>query len=380
MTAPTPPVDEVVALTCELVRRPTHHPPAGQPPSAGGDELALCRHLAPLLAGRGADEVRVVETGRAVGGPGGYVWARWGTPTLLLNVHVDTVPANTGWTRDPWAATVEDGRVWGLGACDTKGAIAAILCALDRAPARDLAVLFSGDEERGTAAVHAFLASPAAGGLRHAIVCEPTSRRAGLRHRGVLAHAATIRGRGGHSSRADDMPAPIVTMARLAVALDQLGRDHRGRGPADMPGLCMNVASIEGGVAFNVVPDAATLSWSVRPAPGFDRAAWDRQVAALAASIDPAITIETRLDHAPFACGDEAWARRILDGAVDDFVGLDFWTEAALLQAAGIDAVVVGPGDIGQAHAPDESVSIADLRWAADGFTTALERHAQDPR
>ena len=64
----------VVDLTCELVRFHTEHPV--------GDELALCRWVAPLLAARGADEVKVVETGRARGGPGGYVYARWGTPRL----------------------------------------------------------------------------------------------------------------------------------------------------------------------------------------------------------------------------------------------------------------------------------------------------------
>jgi acetylornithine deacetylase len=352
----------VSQLTCELVRFHTEHPI--------GDELALCRWVAPLLEARGADEVRVVETGRARGGPGGYVYARWGTPTLLLNVHVDTVPANTGWTRDPWTPVVEDGRVWGLGSADTKGAIAAILTAAGRVRPRNVAVLFSGDEERGTQAVHTFLDSPLRAGITHAIVCEPTARTAGVRHRGVLATAASVRGAGGHSSRADRMPAPIVTMSRLAVALDAIGRAHRDRGPADMPGLCMNVAAIEGGVAFNVVPDAATLLFSVRPPPGFDRAAWDAEIAAAAAGVDPAITLDLQLDHAPFACSDVAGISRLL-GDVPQ-VGIDFWTEAALHEAAGIAAVVVGPGDIAQAHAPDESVSVADLEWASDLFEGVL--------
>jgi acetylornithine deacetylase len=362
----------VADLLLPLIRIPTHHP-AGSAP--GGDELALCRHLAPQLAARGADEVTVVETGRGAGGPGGYVLARWGTPTLLLNAHVDTVPANTGWRRDPWTPVVEDGRVWGLGAADTKGAIAAILAATAAVRPEGVAVLFSGDEERGTAAVRAFLASPARAPIRHAIVCEPTARRAGVRHRGVLASEASLRGAGGHSSHADAMPAPVVTMARLALALDELGRAARGQGPADMPGLCMNVAALEGGVAFNVVPDAASLLWSIRPPPGFDRAGWDARVAERARAIDPAITVTPRIDHAPFACSDEPGLRARVGAHVADFVALDFWTEAALLEAAGIAAVVVGPGDIRAAHAPDESVTIADLEWAAAMFADVLARH-----
>lgn len=363
---------DVGALTAELVRFPTHHPSGGD---AGGDELALLRHVAPMLAARGADEVAVVETGRAHGGPGGYLWARWGTPALVFNAHVDTVPANTGWTRPPWDGRVEDGRVWGLGSADTKGAIAAILAAIDRAGARDVGVLLSGDEERGTAAVRAFLAAPARAGVRHAIVCEPTSRRAGIRHRGVLAYEAHVQGAGGHSSRADAMPAPVVTMARLAVEVDALGRAARGTGPADMPGLCMNVAALDGGVAFNVVPDAASLLFSIRPAPGFDRAAWEARLADVARAIDPAITIAVRIDHAPFACSDEATVRALVDGHVRDIGGLDFWTEAALHEEAGIAAVVIGPGDIAAAHAPDESVTVDDLEWAADTFAAVLARH-----
>src|SRR5204862_455505 len=108
-------------------------------------------------------------------GPGGYVFARWGTPRLLVNAHVDTVPANSGWSRDPWTPVVDGDRLYGLGACDTKGAIAAALCAAERARPRDVAMLFSGDEERGTAAVTHFLASPRKAGIERAIVCEPTA-------------------------------------------------------------------------------------------------------------------------------------------------------------------------------------------------------------
>lgn len=363
---------DLAALTAELVAIPTQHPSGGAP---GGDELALCRRVAPRLAALGADEVEVEETGRALGGPGGFAWARWGTPRLVFNVHVDTVPANTGWSRDPWTPSIEGGRLYGLGSADTKGAIAAVLAACERVAPRDVGVLFSGDEERGTAAVRAFLAGPRRRGITHAVVCEPTSRRAGIRHRGVIATEARVQGAGGHSSAADRMPAPVVTMARLAVALDARGRAARDHGPPDMPGLCLNVAALDGGVAFNVVPDRASLTWSIRPAPGFDRAAWDAAIAADAATIDPAIAVEHRLIHEPFACSDPARLAALLAGVPQ--VHLDFWTEAALWEEAGVAAVVCGPGDIGCAHAPDESVALDDLEWAATTFAAALAEHAR---
>ena len=95
----------VAQLLAELVAIPTHQ--------KGGDERRLCDHLAPLLAARGADEVVVETAPRSDGSPGAYVFARWGTPRRIINAHVDTVPANRGWTVDPWTPQIEGGRVWG---------------------------------------------------------------------------------------------------------------------------------------------------------------------------------------------------------------------------------------------------------------------------
>ena len=119
------------------------------------------------------------------------------SPSLLLNAHMDTVPANTGYSAPPHAASVRNGRLYGLGSADTKGAIAAILQALadlqaaGRRP-RDVAVLFSGDEEKHATVARSFIASERAQGLARAIVCEPTSCRVGHRHRGI-ASAEAIR-------------------------------------------------------------------------------------------------------------------------------------------------------------------------------------------
>ncbi|HEY0250681.1 MAG TPA: M20/M25/M40 family metallo-hydrolase, partial [Kofleriaceae bacterium] len=259
--------------------------------------------------------------------------------------------------------------LYGLGSCDTKASIAASLIALDRVKPRDCGVLFSGDEEAGSAVMHEFLKSPHARGIEQVIVCEPTARRAGIAHRGVLAHAASIEGAGGHSSKADFMPKPIVTLARLAVALDDLGKRFLPRGPEAMKGLCMNVAALHGGMAFNVVPQRGRLEWSTRPYPGFERAAYDAELADLISSIDPKIELAVTVDHAPFGCDE-------LVDLVRPFVtsvgSLDFWTEAALYEQHGIDAIVIGPGDIAQAHAADEYVPLADLDWAVDLFEHLL--------
>lgn len=360
----------VATLLADLVAIPTHQ--AG-PDGKGGNERALCEHLAPLLRARGADEVIVADATRTDGSAGAYVFARWGTPTRIINAHVDTVPANAGWSRDPWKPHIEGGKLYGLGSADTKGAIAAALVALEAGRPTNAGVLFSGDEEHGSHVMHEFLRSPHATGIREAIVCEPTARVAGTSHRGVVGQSATLEGIGGHSSKADTMPKPLVQLAKLALELDRLGRARLDDGPPGMKGICMNIAALHGGVAFNVIPQRGMLEWSLRPYPGFDRARWDADVAHAIASVDPAIRLGGTVEHQPFGCDKLADEVRPFVSSVG---ALDFWTEAALYQEHGIDAIVVGPGDIGQAHAADEFVTLDDLEWAVDLFRALLARRA----
>jgi acetylornithine deacetylase len=218
--------------------------------------------------------------------------------------------------------------------------------------------------------MRAFLASPHLRGIERVLVCEPTARTAGTAHRGVLAQVATLRGPGGHSSKADHLPKPLAQLARLAVALDDAAKRRLHDGPTGMQGTCMNIADLRGGVAFNVIAANAELEWSLRPYPGFDRAGWDREVAALAAAIDPAIEIAPTIDHVPFACDALA---DIVRPHVRAIGALDFWTEAALWATAGVDAIVIGPGDIGRAHAADEYVELADLAWFREVVTAFIE-------
>lgn len=353
---------KVADLTAELISFPTQQ--AG-PERGGGNERALCDYLAPILRATGADEVIVESTPRSDGLPGAYVFARWGTPKRLINVHIDTVPANAGWSRDPWTPYVAEGKLYGLGSADTKGAIAATIVALEATTPRDFGVLFSGDEEAGSGVIRAFLDGPHAAAIREVIVCEPTARTAGVAHRGVLGQRARLKGPGGHSSKADHLPKPLARLARYAAALDDVGVRRITDGPAGMQGTCLNIAALHGGVAFNVISAHAELEWSLRPYPGFDRDGWDREIAAVAAEIDPNIELLTTIDHVPFQCN--ALARHV-EPFVKSVGALDFWTEAALWASAGKDAIVIGPGDIAQAHAADEFVRLEDLEWAVGLF------------
>jgi acetylornithine deacetylase len=183
----------VAELLADLVRFPTQQ--AGADGKAG-NERALCEHLVRMLKARGADDVVFGTAPRSEGGEGAYVFARWGRPRRVINAHVDTVPANAGWTTDPWTPKITGERLYGLGSADTKGGIAVTLKVLETVTPRDFGVLFSGDEEAGSGVMRAFLDTPHVKDIREVLVCEPTARVAGVAHRGVLAHPPA-RGPGG---------------------------------------------------------------------------------------------------------------------------------------------------------------------------------------
>jgi len=357
---------DCVKLLATLIEHKTVNP--------GGDEIALARLLGEKLEAVGADSVEVcelTEEERDGGESGAYVWGVFGTPRTLINVHLDTVPVTTGWTRDPFTLTQEDDRLYGLGSADTKGAIACVLTALAAEKPRDVAILFSGDEERRSRCMAAFLATGLGADIARAIVCEPTDRQLGVRHRGIRAYQFETHGAGGHSSSADRTEKPNVVIAKLALELDALGERYlEETGASEMPGLCLNIAELAGGVAFNVIPERARLSLSVRPGPGFDVARFEGELgtAIRAAAASAPIEMERVLARASFATRDAASFVDLVGDAPRQHTSLDFWTEAALLSEAGIDAVVIGPGNIAVAHAPDEYVTASDLEWATAMF------------
>jgi acetylornithine deacetylase len=340
----------------------------------GGHERPLADHLVAALTGLGADEVLTGDVARTGKKAGSWVYARFGSPRLLVNAHLDTVPPNADWTSDPFTARIEGDRMFGLGTADTKGAIAAILAALADARPKDTGILFSGDEEYSSVVMRAFVDGPRRAGIERAIVCEPTSLRAGTRHRGIASFEVDVQGPGGHSSLADKLPSPIAMLSRLAVALDDWARARANDGPKGFEGMCVNLARLDGGVAFNVIPAHAKLTVSLRPPPGADVVAIRRELEALSASVVPSATVRFTRENEPFATRDLSSFGALVGDAARAPIDLGFWTEAALLASAGVDAIVFGPGDIAQAHGPDEWVKLDELRRAHGIFRTVFSR------
>jgi acetylornithine deacetylase len=346
-------MDPLLQTLSELIAFDTRNP--------GGDETALATSLAERLSACRPDRLHVAstETGHA------YVLAAFGTPRTLVNAHIDTVPAAPGWSRPPHRAWRDGGRLYGLGACDTKGAIAAILHAAARERPTDTLILFSGDEEHRGSAMRDFLGTSFARGLERAIVCEPTSLRAGTRHRGIMAGNVRARGSGGHSSRADQSARPLAQLGRLAARMDDWGQAKLQGGDAGFAGMCLNLAAIAGGVAFNIIPSELELVWSVRPPPGVPLATVHAELNGLLSSGE---ALEIDFQNPSFATRDPRGFAPLIGERAHAPVDLGFWTEAALLAEAGIDAVVIGPGDIALAHAADEWVAEGELVQAETMF------------
>lgn len=296
-------------------------------------------------------------------------------PRLLFNFHLDTVPDAGGWSTDPHRLMVDGGRARGLGACDTKGAAACMLAAVEsHAGAGDAALLFTSDEEAGDdRCVKAFLQRrlPFAGVL----VSEPTSNRAVLGHRGIATAVGVFAGTAGHGSAQRALrDSALHESVRWATAALALAEEEEGRAAGGLAGVRFNLGVLHGGKKSNMIADRAEVRFGVRPRPGEDPLALLARFQGCAR--DPArVSWHTGFVGPPLPAPGAAAAERLAaELRLAAAAPADFWSEASLFSAAGHAALVFGPGDIAQAHAADEWVALADLDAAAAAYERLLGR------
>ncbi|HLF32038.1 MAG TPA: acetylornithine deacetylase [Xanthomonadales bacterium] len=299
-------------------------------------------------------------------GDGHVSWfAIRGKPRILFNVHLDTVPAGEGWSFNPMELQLREGGAFGLGACDIKGA-AAVLLTLVQQGAENLALLFTTDEEgAGGCCVEHFLQSGEADRFEQVVVAEPTECKAALAHRGFLSVKTRFFGVPGHSSEARALTDNANhQMARWAASALNIAASSKSD---DLdPGSCLNLGIISGGTKSNVIAGEALVHWSARLKPGESNEQFLRQ---MKASIPPTARVVWEVPYSgeplPAAGRDAALAMDFCDRAgLPRGKDVDFWTEAALFSAAGLPALVLGPGAITQAHTADEWVALAQLEQA----------------
>lgn len=301
-----------------------------------------------------------------------------GTPKLLFNVHLDTVPDSPQWSASPFELRVAEDCAIGLGACDIKGAAAALLAAAN-ANGGDMALLFTTDEE-GTdpRCVRTFLdRKPVFDGV---LVAEPTCCKAVLAHRGIQSVYARFAGRAGHASSEQKVADSAL---HQAVRWSNAALDHADAQSQEsfggLHGLRFNLGRIEGGIKANMVAPSAEVRFGMRPLPSMDADALLESLRTLVEPV-PAEFRET-FRGPPLPAGTaNAEARQRDAHALADALGIpvgdavDFWTEAALFSQAGYATFVYGSGDIAQAHSADEWVALDQLETVATTYLRILEK------
>lgn len=373
----------VVRLLCDLITLPSVNPAF----VTEGDPRAGEARVADFVAAHGAAAGLAVDFQEILPGRRNvllrYLPPQPATTRILLAPHLDTVGSIDG-SDEIFQPQLAGGRVWGRGACDTKGCVAAMLVALGDVVAgprrpRSTEIIFAGliDEENGQRGSRALAASGFRADL--GIVGEPTRLEVVTAHKGDVWARLETRGKAAHGARPDLGRNAIREMA-LAVELleGEYAELLRGRRHPLLGHPTINVGTIRGGNQPNIVPDRCTISVDRRMLPGETEAGVKKEMLAFlrhhgvrASLVDlkgvPAPALETDPGLPWVTAFLRATGRK-------ETRGVHYFCDAAILAAGGIPCVVFGPGDIAQAHTAREWISIRSLERGTALLKRFLER------
>ena len=303
---------------------------------------------------------------------------------VILSGHTDVVPVDgQPWDTDPFDMVERDGRYYGRGTSDMKAFSAVILSLIPEFVAHPLRtpvhIALSYDEEVGCLGVRPMIADivRSVPMPRLAIIGEPTNMKVVNAHKGIRSFRTTVTGREAHSSQVDKGVNAVMVAAELIMFLARLANDMRAKGDPtgrfDPPFTSVQSSTIEGGTALNILARECTFQWEYRYLPGtsqddifeaFEAHARNVVLPRLKAIAPEADIVTTVRSHAPAlvareGCPAEALARQ-LTGA-NHAEAVSYGTEAGLFQEAGIPSVICGPGDIREAHKPNEYIEITQV-------------------
>ena len=328
---------------------------------------------------RGVEKQNVV----AIVGPRSGISASGEAVELALVGHTDTVPYDSNWAA-ALRLTESEGRLYGRGACDTKGFIAAALVTVEginlQALRRPLALVFTADEEVGCLGAKR-LADEKALSARYSIVGEPTSLQPMRAGKGYCLAELILKGREGHSAYPSLGASAIFRAARLVARIERIALELQAQQVAsfDPPYTTLNVGLINGGSAKNIIAGECRFTLEWRPVPGqsarhvlelVERAIEDER--ARDADYDCEIKV-IRLDNGMETSADSPLVK-MMEEATGKLSGtIAFGTEAPQMAELGAQAVVFGPGTIRVAHRTDEFVPVEDLHACVRVLKRAVE-------
>ncbi|HYO92417.1 MAG TPA: acetylornithine deacetylase [Pyrinomonadaceae bacterium] len=330
----------------------------------------------PYTDERGVEKVNMV----AVVGPGHDA----DEVELALVGHTDTVPYDANWT-EALRLTEREGRLYGRGACDTKGFIAAALTAIENSDLqslrRPLALVFTADEEVGCLGAKR-LADEKVLSARYSIVGEPTSLQPMRAGKGYCLAEVTLRGREAHSAYPSLGASAVFRAARLVSRIEGISVKLQAQQVAafDPPYTTINVGLINGGSAKNIIAGECSFTLEWRPVPGqagrhvldlLERAIEEER--AVDADYDCAVKV-IRLDDGMETAADSSLVRMLEEATGKPAGTIAFGTEAPQMAELGAQAVVLGPGNIRVAHRTGEFVPVEELRACVQVLSSAI-RH-----
>lgn len=370
---------DAVALTRELVRIDSRNPTLV--PGAPG-EARVARMLRDVLVSWGlqADLIEAAPgrpnvVARRPGSAGGR--------SLMLNGHLDVVDVK-GMSHEPWSGEIADGNLYGRGASDMKAGVAAMCAAvahLDAPLAGDVVIAAVVDEEYASAGTRAVVAA----GIRAdaAIVTEPTRLAIMPAHKGFVWIDVTTRGRAAHGSRWDLGVDAIMHAGLLLAELDHRTAAYEERRHPLLGRGSLHASLIEGGTGMSTYPDRCLLRLERRTIPGDSGAGVRDEIEAAcrrvrAAHLDFHADVQVVLEQQPSDVSVNAPIVQQLDASLREegvpvtTAGMSAWTDAALLNEAGIPAICFGPGDMSLAHADAEYASVREIEQATRVLTRLI--------
>ena len=308
---------------------------------------------------------------------------------VILSGHSDVVPVDgQAWTVDPWKVTERDGKLMGRGVCDMKGfvalALAAVPLAVQRGVKRPLQIAISYDEEVGCTGAPPMIAAMAAGLPRASavVVGEPSMMRMVNGHKGGHGFRVHVQGFEVHSSILHTGVSAVMEGAKLIDWANRVNAENQAKPVSalaalfDPPFTTAHVGTIQGGTAENITAKDCRFGFGFRCVPGEDPLEWVARLRAEAARLEAAmqtirpearIMLEEVFYVPPLVPETEGVAEALVRRLTGDngTSVVSYGTEAGQFQAEGYSAVVCGPGDIAQAHQPDEWLSVAqfDAGW-----------------
>jgi acetylornithine deacetylase/succinyl-diaminopimelate desuccinylase-like protein len=335
-------------------------------------ERRYAEHVAAQLGRIGIDTAVVGHGERA--SVVGELRVAGAADTVMIASHLDTVPVD-GMIIPPFDPAIRNDRLYGRGACDTKGGMAALMAALERVLSRgklrrNVIVVGEADEEMSSLGVSDVLEHLSGTRIDWALVTEPTGLGLVTCHKGRVSMRLGAQGRACHSSQPDRGQNAVLLAARAIVALDGLHRELASRLDPRLGSPTLTVTMMQGGHAPNVVPDHASLVADRRTLPGETEASIRAEVeqALARAGLHDSVEIQA-LSLGKSALGTPGdhpavrdCQRALRDAQLPDAeTSAAFATDAGPFSVRGIPSVVLGPGDIADAHTANESVSLAQL-------------------